>query len=683
MTINFNFWTPTRVFDFSDSGSLQGNYRNKINETLLKIAEWADDFFYLGSDGISVVRSPKEGCTADLYVLKGRAKTSGLHNQIVIEKNLSEGSENTEEVVNEKKFEKKPLYILILKTAIIAMFFPAFLIVKACYKYLYIKSFFEQYNATPVSLDELIEAFPHDPDLITLKLSNQFDQFKKGTQQQPENYYTDLLLLIDKIKENMQLNPHQEHANLLFKKCLNMGLVSTVPWLKENDSEGKFLINDEQWFDFYGFVQKESEALKLPSDINLTFIEISKKIKTSEDKKNFRMIFEFGFFGAVLDLTPMKYFIATISVLKQENCVWKGHLEEDQCLEIINWLLDKEDIKQIPKNSQTPLAFFQEKVLKNTPQPYKQNILDLEKRFTQMDAGFTQEFNDRRLLANIFGIGGNTKIQNIFADMSGFPFETGILRDGELSPFKHNLNQIIYAELKLILGDSAQKSIYKDKLLQLQVLIDKKESPDFSSQLCVNATDLVDQPHAWSQVFYKGFLLIGNQGYGCQDYPGIVAFKVDKDKFKSSNSTKFKLESDKLGSLFGMSMAFLNQEYFEGLNASALGYLPRPSQRGSNCPWKAIKLNILSLLFIICSGEDLGKGESFKTLQKRHSSECLSIMREIVDQLKIRLLEKYLKKHSDLNCNQKIDNTLIKNLAEKAAYKKWTHVQRVLQDRKL
>ncbi|MBA3723115.1 MAG: hypothetical protein H0W88_12045 [Parachlamydiaceae bacterium] len=715
MKVDFNFWTPTKVHDWSFS-SEEPTFHNIIKGTIIKIAEWTDKFFYLGNDDFNVLYSPRKGShRANHDCLEGRARLPELHNQIEISKNLPEISDKVGECIKERSFQNKRLHVLIFKTAIFAMFFPAFLIVKACYKYLYVKSFFDQYPVKPIELDELIETYPNDPDLLTLRLSNQYFDFISRTSFQPETFYHTLRTHVDNIKENMRLHPKHVHARKLFKNCLNIHSLDyrgIVP--NEQESEQDLKANSEQWFDFFGYIKKESEALKISENNdspfmrifknvktigserkklealekefevikvsqNLPFMRLFQKVKTAEDKANFRAIYKFTSFIHSPDESLVYNFFNGIHFLAIQ-----AHLGEDRTLAIINWLIDKEDIRLVTKYGNTPLSIFYTTILQNTPRPHKQNLVDLENRFLQIDEGFTQEYRDRKLLANIFGINGNTELRNIKISLDGFSLGDGSLADEDPFPFKHSLKQIIYPELKLVLKDLLQKSSYKDKIAQLQDLIEKKESADFSSLLCSKFSSLETMGHGWSQVYYKGLLLLGNQGYGCGNYPGIIALKVNSEKFKSSNSSKFNLDIGIQSSLFGLNRkAFLKQEYFEGLNPKWLGHFPLPYQRVGNCPWKAFKLNILSLLFIICAGEDLEKGESFNTLQKRCRGVCISITKEIVDQIRVRMLEKYLTKHSNPNCNQEIEYKLLNNIAVKASQKNWLNVQRALHIRNI
>ncbi|MBA3722223.1 MAG: hypothetical protein H0W88_07470 [Parachlamydiaceae bacterium] len=645
MAIKFDFWIPSNVNDRCYSNQYRTkSYKGMLQNSLIKVGRWVDQYCYFGSTTQELKLSPKPFTNPqNFYFVKGRAKIFELHNEIKYSSNFSG--------VNALKHT-------VLKIAVIVILFPVFIGIKACYKYFYVKAFFEL-KTDRFNLDDLINTYPNDPDLLSLRLSNQYIHLKFSTKEKTSSYYPQLRSLINQLKEIITLHPNHIHARALFREIFSLNFpISSIDLIKD----------DKDWFAFFDLGLKESKLQKFPNNILPSFLNLFNQIKTDEDKTNFRMIYELKSHIIFKDHSPIQNFLINTPTLIKL-------LGEDRLQDMLGWLLEKENRRTFSKvTNQTALMLFYQSFLNYVQKPYSKNIIDLEQRFLKHDDGFTEEYRDRNLLANIFGIFGTTNLQNIQMPFTFFPLQTGPLNKNQDSRFKIALNQVIYSELEFVLNNLGQNSINKDRITQLQKFVESNESPDFSNLLCSPANNNGKYRIPWSQVFYKGLLLIGSQRFGSE----ILALKVNPDKFNSSNYSKFNLDVYH-SSLWGRRKSFLKQDYFEGLSPKILGTIRLKNKKIKNYPWTTIKLNILSLIFIILASEELEKGESFEKLQKKYQNECLSITNEIVGKLRVRFLEKYLEKHSGISNKQEIDRTLLNNITFKAAEKNWPGVLTVIR----
>lgn len=668
MESHFNFWTPTAVKDLTiQSANHLSSFPQKVKNRLIKLGEWADKITYIGQHSIEVKLTIQEQDyeTYSPYLLKGRAK------KLLINKEISK-NEDTAQKPNSLKNAFKVCAIIAL--------FPFLFATKAAYKYLYVQSHFEKELAAHESktLNHLLEKYPDDPDLKSLDLCQQYHALKKEMKDQGNAFsYLKLKALIQDIQHLLLQFPEHQHAKELLKNILE---IENHPLLNIQD--------EKEWFDFVECL------VSLPiSSFPDSFSKLFRMLETDKDKANFKLLIKnyiryMRYGGYPSSNFPQDASAVYIAIITQLN--FKNKYDEKEYIDLLNWLLDKADAENqnrifVPSIRHTLLQIFYSHGLPRFKKPYTPELIALESRMINLDNGFAREFRERMLLALLFGLKGMSSIDPITFRLGGFRQETGILKtESKDLHINSQLNEYVYPILQDTMKQLEQTDEHTEWLNQLNQMFSKDGIPEFDAHLCVNQTD-ISSPHAWSQVRYKEYLLIGNQGYGCGDYPGVLVFKINPLNFDPKNSTKFKITmaSEPTASRFkkGFDKKFLKQDYFQNLDAEFIGHLRLPLQKVGNCPWKAVKLNLFSAMFALNAYDDLKAGKSFKKIEKNLKPVCNQFKKDLTQPIREKLLENYIKRHADGSYPREPDEKLLETIYKKAKKKNWTSICKMLENR--
>lgn len=655
MRVNFSFWVPTEV---SDIGHFDYSTRYQIKKKLIHFGEVIDRFFYIGSSRQELLSHRIHSDHTHGNCLQGRAKVFNLQSRVL----------NIEEPIT-----TRPRFIIMtLKIVAFVLFFPILITIKACYKYLYVKGFIDQQKKY-ISLSKLLSAYPSDPDLICLNLCKEFGKFSGRNDTDKATYYTRLrnhfLSVIDFCREH----PEHAHGQELLKTILNFQTCVRVIFERSEDC-----------FDFFKLIKKESlgQFVNPPS-----LYKVFEKVHSNENEKNFFLLCKVYFVVGVglLSNTSLIY-----SILPYSQYIVPTILNQEEYLGLIRWMIEKQQ-EEIGNFiyiysygnylfPQTLLQTFHHYYLRNFEKPYSQPVQDLEQRFLQLDQDLTLESQERVLLSNLFGIGGYSSLHGSRFSLEGFRLETrGVPGSQTFHPVS-DLVDYVFPFLETTINRLSSRTGLKEPLELLQRTL-RQSPPDFHALVCGNPTDHPNKlPHAWSQVRYKEYLLIGNQGYASGEFPGIMIFKINPEKFDPANSKLLQLTKAKspmkrfFFSREPMS-GYLNQEYFAELSPQWVGYIPLPYQKMANCPWKAFRLNLLSTLFILGGYESLKAGENPNLIVKRLGTK--SLINKLSRSIRKDLLQRYVTRHSR-GSGQQPDHDLLKKIADKAVKKRWSLFQRLL-----
>lgn len=679
MSSSVNFWTPVTVID-SGSG-YDPIDRSGISQKFIRFGKWADEIAYFGKRKVEIKYKENPPDSDDhcshYSSLRGRAKKLIFTPEMSIQESISQDSN---------------CYQVALKIIACLTLLPFLLVTKACYKYFYVQTFLDAGHPSDDTLEDLLEKYPHDSDLKSLELCQQHRLLKqemKEKEEEEEFSYQKFKDLIQNIQNLLKQHPEHKHAKDLLNHILGIPLKKNSTdkdWKEISDNiSGTPLLNiqnDDEWFDLFELLLT-LPGNHYPESLSVLF----KMLETNEDKANFKVLVnnytKYLAYGSKYSyLDAGNFYLAMISKLL--------NVSDKQYLDLLNWILDKEmaanqKAHYISKNAYTCLSLFYYQCLPLFQRPYPQEVADLEKRMINFDNGFTQEFNERRLLAVLFGLNGTTSIDSVSFELRGFIQQTGDLKTNQSETHVNSqLNEYVYPILGDTLNKLMQNPNYANHLIQLNQVLSEDVLEDFEAQLCVNGTG-DHRAHAWSQVRYKDYLLIGNQGYGCGNFSGVLVLKINSKEFNPKNSCKLKLSlnSQPTSSFFreGPNQEFLKQEYFDKLDPQFVGYLSLPKQKAGNCPWKAIKLNLISSLFILNTFDELESGKSFTDIEKKLKPLCNHLKKELTHPVREKILENYLIRHTDDSCPQKPDEALLDRIYEKAKRKNWLTIQTMLQNR--
>lgn len=599
------------------------------------------------------------------------------------------------ETVNSKDPGNSNMLLTAIKTVGYILLSPVFLLIRGFQSFM---SLFKDKTApnkeisyTTEQFKELLIKNPNHPDCICYKLKISYDKLISDETKRQENpdlkgqkgeFYTKLMDLIQLIKDSHEKHPTNKRLEKLYSNIPQIGTLGLLSIENEitNDvllkvieifkqkSPLNLINNDDEWFNFFHFLKNnQTTSSKWPESLTSLF----NKVETQEDKAKFKDLIQIY---ASTDSVIFGHTNADTLFYNSKELIEK--IGEKKFIALVNWLMSKEEPYTILQHDITPLSKSFTNVLQGLKESSSEEIKQFERTFHQWSDNFVQEYNERKILANLFGIGGRSKIKNQSFELDGLRTEKGNDAYVGLS-----VPDTILPLLSPILGDLIKTSEHKENLIDLKKSLENTNTTDLQIQICSNKPDhLKEEHHAWSQVRYKNYLLIGNRGLGSGEFPGILIFKINPENFKPENSSRYNLSIEpRYSYFFGINSDYLKQEYFQGLNPEFIGHIKLSPQSMGNCPWMGVKMNILSTLFIKSAYEDLEKGIPFKNIRKNRAPLFKGLIRKMMLPLRLNLLQNYLKKHNSKLSTQEPDRELLNKIAQKVEKKKWVKITEMME----
>lgn len=309
-------------------------------------------------------------------------------------------------------------------------------------------------------------------------------------------------------------------------------------------------------------------------------------------------------------------------------------------ISFIDWMLDKIPV-QYCKEKVTIYELFarncMNKFIENNL-PIPQGINELYQKIKKLDNGFTSEIFYRELLANLFEVNGKTTLQECEIPLEGVT--TYLIEDG----FLQLLASLYGKAIRQCIAENHPKILILKRMLQ--IADDKKYYYAYTQTS-------IKYEHCSSRVRYREFLFLGNQGFGCGNFPGILVFKIDPNKFKDDHLEEIDVVCEKGEQI----NKFFNQKPLVEMEAKAIGYIPFPEQTVGNCAPKSVSLSCFALAFLAYGYEQL-KTDHFNDVQKAFESECRSLHQELNNSVRNALLQEYEKRHRE-GSKQPLDEALL------------------------
>lgn len=634
------FWTPCSVLDFRAHSRFK-SYLLSIGEKVDRLLSYEEGDFIGGFIRVNA----HHHCFSKVTNLKGRAK------EFTISYPCESYDLNEVLDISDLKPEKIPLsqrIKLVFKVALVTIIFFPSILIKSAYRFLYLFPLKKMIHFNE-KLNEIIQKYPDDLDLQLLKKSLFFEKNPYfSVNSENFNEIKEIILLIRKILKN---DPQHTHAKKFFDRISHLFLTAS------------FNENFTEFFDFY--VQNFSDK------ISSFWLEKYGKIKSEQDREFFKFLWNsiaYIYRNEINDENVLYYFLFHGEQIINKSC--------DNLIDGVNRLINENKNRlfylrkwrstDIDKQEygDSSLFAFKRLLKKHADDALSAQLVELSKKIELADDGFTQEFLERHLLSNFFGLDANTKINQTEYDLGGihpFSYKQFLKIDESFDYLSQNLKMF---DIKKVLEKlQKQHVVYESQLSHLNHILKNEAENHFH----ISTITVGDMSHAVSQVKYKNFLFLGNRGGGSDPYPGILVFKIDGQKFNPKNGKSLLL--NKL-SYFRYIKDLLRQDYFKGLNAKFLGYIPLPYQWHKNCPWKAFKMNIFSTLLITQTADLLEKGEKFGKIKEK-VLPCLKLQKIVSHECRLQAFSHYLERHKRKVYSLGKDENIVEKIRGKAKKKGW------------